>query len=475
MPAAHAVRHGYFRRHPGAMKIIVLICRLIVGALFIVSGLIKANDPIGFSIKLEEYFAEDALNLVFLAPASMFLGILACLAEIVLGFAVLFGGRMKLAVAALLWLTIFFGWLTAYTGHCNDMHEAGTPLKYTVIENGQPVEKDKHCVSDCGCFGDAMKGSMGRSLTPWESFTKDLVLFILIIPIAIATYRKPGIGWNTAADDKVLLPLGLVLVAFFSWIFTWWGPLWFTLIGFAGYLGIKQAMKGTKAEWVTALWATVLSLAFIWYCIEHNPVRDYRPYAVGKSILEQKNDKKDPVIESFLVYRNKKTGEEKEYPANDYPWNDSAWVASWEFVKQRNNIIDPGIESQVSDFALTDKDGADLTDGILNEVQPVLLVIVKSCADADTGNMPEIVALARAAQEKGWYVYGASASGWDEIEAFRHAHQTPFEFAQCDEVTLKTVNRANPGIMLLKEGVVKGQWHHNDTPTIDEAEQAVNR
>ena len=95
------------------MRSILLVSRLIVGSLFIVSGLIKANDPLGFSYKLEEYFAESALNLPFLEPWALTLAILACLAEIVLGFAVLFGGRMKLATAALMVLTIFFGWLTA--------------------------------------------------------------------------------------------------------------------------------------------------------------------------------------------------------------------------------------------------------------------------------------------------------------------------------------------------------------------------
>lgn len=451
------------------MKYLVLVCRLIVGSLFIVSGLIKANDPIGFSIKLEEYFAEAALNLTFLEPASMFLGILACVAEIVLGFAVLFGGRMKLAVAALLWLTIFFGWLTAYTATC-DPH--GT---YTVIENGVEVTKEVHCVTDCGCFGDAMKGSIGRSLTPWESFMKDLVLFILIIPIAVATFRKPGIQWNTSADDKLILPLGLLLVAFFSWVFTWWGPLWFTMVGFLGYLGIKRIMQAPKAEWVTALWATFISLFFIWWCVAHNPVRDYRPYAVGKSIAEQKKEGKAPVNEIFLVYKNKQTGETKEYPSNNYPWNDSVWVATWEFVEQRVNELEPGIDSQVKDFALADQNGTDLTDGILSETQPVLLVLVKSCKDAETQNMPAIVALAKAATDKGWYVYGVSASGWDDIEEFRHKHQAAFDFTQCDEVTLKTVNRANPGLMLLKEGTVKGQWHHNDTPTLEQAEAALGR
>ena len=81
------------------MKYFLFFCRIVVGATFIVSGLVKANDPLGFSYKLEEYFAESALNLTFLEPAALFLAILACLAEVVLGFAVLVGGRMRLATA----------------------------------------------------------------------------------------------------------------------------------------------------------------------------------------------------------------------------------------------------------------------------------------------------------------------------------------------------------------------------------------
>ena len=82
------------------MRILLYISRLIVGPLFIVSGLIKANDPLGFSYKLEEYFVESALDLPFLVPFALTLAVLACLAEVVLGFAVLFGGRMKLATWA---------------------------------------------------------------------------------------------------------------------------------------------------------------------------------------------------------------------------------------------------------------------------------------------------------------------------------------------------------------------------------------
>ncbi|MBP6698486.1 MAG: DoxX family protein, partial [Flavobacteriales bacterium] len=141
------------------MRILLIICRILVGATFIVSGLVKANDPLGFSYKLQEYFAESALNMPWLEPSALALAILACLGEIVLGFAVLVGGRMKLATWALLILTLFFGWLTAYTATCDP------DATYTVLVNGVSEEHGVTCVTDCGCFGDAMKGSVGRSLT----------------------------------------------------------------------------------------------------------------------------------------------------------------------------------------------------------------------------------------------------------------------------------------------------------------------
>ncbi len=445
------------------MRYFLIFCRVLVGSLFIVSGLIKANDPIGFSYKLEEYFAEAALNLTFLEPWSLALAILACTAEVVLGFAVLFGGRMRLASVCLLILTIFFGWLTAYTASCDPQ---GT---YTVIENGATVTKEVHCVTDCGCFGDAMKGSIGRSLTPIESFYKDLILFLFIVPIAIASFRKPGIQWNSDADDRVLLTGGLVFVAFFSWIFTWWGPLWFTGIGFVGYLLIKRFVQGTKAEWIAAGWATLLALFFIWWCTHHGPVRDYRPYAVGRNIAEEKTMGRAPKTNVFLTYKNSKTGEQKEFSDKDYPWQDSTWV----YVDGRVEELEAGIPSLVQDFLLTDVDGVDVTDGILEEPGPVLLLTTKNIKEASTDCIPAINALATAASNNGWYFYGVSASPFTDIDEFRHANQTPFDFLLCDETTVKTINRSNPGLMLLQGGVVIGQWHCNDIPTFEEVKALV--
>lgn len=442
------------------MRILILISRLVVGSLFIVSGLIKANDPLGFSYKLEEYFAESALNLPFLEPYALALAVLACLAEIVLGFAVLFGGRMKLATTALLVLTIFFGWLTAYTATCDPNGV------YTVMVDGQQVERGVTCVTDCGCFGDAMKGSVGRSLTPWESFTKDAILFVFILPLFIQAWRK-GISWNNTGDDIVLLPFGLTLVAVWSWIFTWWGPVWFTLAGFAGYLIIKRALQGPKAEWVTAAFTGLITLVLTWYAVAHLPIRDYRPYAVGRNIADQKVMGKPPVQQIFLLYRNKNTGEITEYDSKgSYPWDDEA---NFEFVDQRVVVVEEGIESPVQDFHLVDRDDYDMTEDVLNEEGPVLLITMYNVERASASCMQEIAALAGEAQRSGWYVFGVSASGWDRIEEIRHEHQLSFDFVQCDEKTVKTAVRSNPGILLLKRGTVMGKWHCNDTPTFQEA------
>ena len=255
------------------MRILLLICRILVGATFIISGLIKANDPIGFSIKLEEYFAPSALGLPWLIPFSLGLAMLACLAEVVLGFAVLVGGRMKLATWSLLLLTLFFGWLTAYTATCDPQ---GT---YAVIVDGVKEMRDVTCVTDCGCFGDAMKGSLGRSLTPWESFSKDMVLLVFVIPLFI--FRK-RVNFNTWGDDLAILPVSMALLAFYCWVFSWWFPLLFSLVVLAGYMIIKRILQGPRAEWATAAWVAVATAAFMvaivvalvasWMVTRHIPV-----------------------------------------------------------------------------------------------------------------------------------------------------------------------------------------------------------
>ncbi len=132
------------------MKLLVGIARVLVGVLFIFSGFIKLNDPVGFSFKLQEYFGENVLNLEFLIPFALVIAIILVVFELVLGIMLLIGYLPKFTMWSLLLMILFFTFLTFYSAYFNK-------------------------VTDCGCFGDAIP------LTPWQSFYKDVILLLLII------------------------------------------------------------------------------------------------------------------------------------------------------------------------------------------------------------------------------------------------------------------------------------------------------
>ena len=99
------------------MKILILISRIFVSILFIISGLIKANDTIGFSYKLNEYF--EVFSLTFLSEFSVFIAAVICVLEIVLGVMLLIGNRLRFVSWNLLLMIIFFTFLTLYSAYFN--------------------------------------------------------------------------------------------------------------------------------------------------------------------------------------------------------------------------------------------------------------------------------------------------------------------------------------------------------------------
>ncbi len=125
------------------MKYLVGIARLIVGFLFVISGLIKLNDPVGFAFKLQDYFAPEVLNLEFLMPYALPLAMLLVIVEVLVGVALLIGYFKRLTLWLLLLMIVFFTFLTFYSAYFNK-------------------------VTDCGCFGDAV------TLTNWETFGKNV-------------------------------------------------------------------------------------------------------------------------------------------------------------------------------------------------------------------------------------------------------------------------------------------------------------
>ncbi len=165
------------------MKKIVNLSRIIVGVLFIISGLIKLNDPVGFSFKLEEYFSAGVLNLPFLEPLALALALFVVVFEVLLGVFLLLGYAKKFTLWSLLAMIVFFTFLTFYSAYFNK-------------------------VTDCGCFGDAVK------LTPWESFTKDLILLVFILILRLGERKIYPIF--TTLQRRFLVLISLLLCIWYA-------------------------------------------------------------------------------------------------------------------------------------------------------------------------------------------------------------------------------------------------------------------
>lgn len=318
------------------IKLLVHLSRIFVGAMFVFSGFVKLVDPIGSQYKFEEYFGAGVLNLEFLIPYALPFSILLIIAEIMLGVMLLLGYKSKLTVKSLLGITTLFLFLTWYSAYYNK-------------------------VTDCGCFGDAIK------LTPWETFWKNIILIGLII---LLLFRVDDI--KEVLSKKVTIAITLVSLLSFSYI--------------------------------------------TYYVLNHLPIIDFRAYAVGKNIPEG-----------------------MEYPDN-------------------------GELPPVHDFMLEDTQN-DLAPEIL-KMDKVMLIVVYNIDKSHKDGFETIKKIADEAVKNGYNVYGVSASFEDDLILIQHKHNLPFDFLFCDETTLKTMIRANPGIMTLSKGTVTGKWNWNDADEI---------
>lgn len=480
------------------MKILTTISRVFVGALFIVSGLIKANDTLGFSYKLEEYFENGALayrirdwfgwdsfSLEFLMEHALLLAIIMCAAEIILGFAVLFGTKIKFAVYSLFGLTVLFFFLTLHTATCdphasyNDVTtvSVGTPEYNRFVsrmedgaklsiqeENDQEVtfleEMPVQCVTDCGCFGDAMKGSLGRSLTPWESWTKDFILMLFLIPIILSRNR---IKINNTREDVMIGVSSLLFVGFLSWVFDWYFPMLFFTLGYLGYYGTKRLLFNTVLRWLPILVVTLISLVFIIYTLNYLPIRDYRAYGVGKSIPEQMvlpEGAKESVFDNVFYYKNKTTGVVEEFTETTYPWDDD----NYEFSDRQTKLLIQGDVAAITDFTMMADDGNDYASDFFTEEGYLFMLVAYDINKTDVGAIKKINTFVDQCNANGNYVIGLTASLYDDVESFRHKNQTMFDFYTCDAITLKTIVRANPGIVLMKKGEILAKWNANHLP-----------
>ncbi|MFT4545018.1 MAG: putative membrane protein YphA (DoxX/SURF4 family) [Bacteroidia bacterium] len=418
------------------MKLITDIARYFVGVLFIFSGIVKANDPLGFSYKLEEYFEEFAklgeyvgfLEQLFhfcheyALPQAIFIVIL----EVILGVAILVRFKTRLTATLLLILIAFFTALTfasAYFG----------------------------IVKTCGCFGDAIP------LTAWESFYKDVILSVFIL-IVFVRQKQISIA-ETGMNDFILAGVGSLVMLQLSYDLEWFFPFWFIGGTFITFFLIRL-VEHRKAPFFVTILATVAMSFFTFYTFSYLPIKDFRAYAPGKSIAEQMEGVPDK-LKYFYILKDKETGNEKEF--EKFPEN---YQDKYEYVDSRTEVIEKGIEPKIMDFSVMTAEGEDLTEDFLQSENFTFLLVAYDLNISVLQPQQRINDLASALMEKGYRFTGLTASLPDQAQQFVIANGSPFNYLYCDQIVLKTIIRSNPGLMLIKDGNVYGKWHYNDIPEL---------
>ncbi len=411
------------------------VSRAFIGGLFIVSGLVKANDPLGFSYKLEEYFEDGALayrikewfgapgfSLEFFIEHALALSVIICILEIVLGVLLIIGGKIKLVSYLLIPMMVFFTFLTWHTATCNsdkkfidrDTYEMSDPVAQLKIQQAKTDEdikiisqtkdelvveesKQPQCVDDCGCFGDAMKGSIGRSLTPKESLWKDIIVLYLGLWIFAAQWI---IRPNTRKQNLTFGLASLIVVAFFAYIFSWYFTILFALVGIVGALWMLRVGGPLLGNyWGSSLFVVFISFIFIFFVLRYEPMKDYRPYALGSNLKELMNNGEEGIYQNMLRYVNKKTKEERLYDADSKEYNDSKiWEKEdeWEYVDMVQKVIKPtklpsitqqfNPYIQVSDLSQPEKELAYINAFLAENVEQI--VRVKNLSSDDVYEVP---------------------------------------------------------------------------------------
>ncbi len=319
-------------------KLAVNIARLILAVAFILSGFVKAVDPLGTQYKIQDYLV--AMGLGRLIPDFMTLSasVLLSTLEFILGICLLFAIRRRMVSKIVLVLMTAMTLLTLWLALTDP-------------------------ISDCGCFGDALV------LTNWQTFWKNIVL----LTAAVIVWRYP-----------LLMP----------------------------------RLIGETNQWIVMNYSGVFILLVIaGRSLYTLPQFDFRPYHVGTNLRQ---------------------GWQRMMEGEDSPYA--------EFFME-----------------LTDE-GEDITEDVLNHEGYTFLLVSPHLEQADDSQLDALNQIYEYSLDNGYPFYCLTASTEKGINHWRNITGAEYPFCNTDDITLKTIIRSNPGLLLLKDGVIIRKWSHNNLP-----------
>ncbi|OPZ95785.1 MAG: hypothetical protein BWY72_01963 [Bacteroidetes bacterium ADurb.Bin416] len=351
------------------------VVQLLLGGVFLFSGFVKALDPAGAVIKLDDYATAFGLTII---PLFTYLtAFLQAAFEFALGAFVLLGLYKRLTA----WLVLLFmGIMTPFT-------------LYLALANP---------VSDCGCFGEAI------TLTNWETFGKNVVLFVFSVFFYLFYAR------------------------------TW------TLFGHR------------TSRWA-ATWVVLFPLLIAIHAYRHQPMIDFRPFKPGTDLRALTTAVPDSFSYSFIY---EKEGIRQPFTIDQLPASDEGWT----YVDRSEQLVKAGKSPVIDNLAILHPDAGDITASLLADTSYVFLYVADKLETADRRRVPDAREAYAYAHTYGYAFYGLTASDQTTIDEWRYEYDTPFEFCTADDRLLTTMTRSNPGLILIKNGVVLRKWAYRDIP-----------
>jgi hypothetical protein len=379
---------------------------------------------------------------------------------------------MKMVMSLTVLMMIFFTFLTYHTKECDP-----TGTKMIMDEAGQQVGIANQCVLECGCFGNAIP------LKAHESFLKDVILLILCLPILIWSFLGK-VTINTTKEDIIIYLASIVSITLFCMtLLDWMFPVIFTVLCLLVATAIKRRIVAVWKDWVIAGAVLIICSVFQYYTLNHLPLKDYRPYAIGESISENMKTAEEigetpPVYATEYLIKNIKTGADSTMLSSDWlRAYDTEWFKTTYEVTSyagKEILISEGYSPRILDLEIVTYEGYDMTYDILEDPGYVFLHISNTLSATHACAQAPMNALANEALKSGHRFYAITNALYDEAETYRHEHHTPYDFLNCDQTELKIIVRSNPGLVLIKNGVVINKWAWKDIPTWDEVQLDLN-
>lgn len=260
-------------------------------------------------------------------------------------------------------------------------------------------------VNDCGCFGDAIV------MSNWQTFWKNVVIMVFVAILFIQHQHF------TTAFSRV-------------------------------------------QQWGLIASGVMIILAFSLYSYHHLPVIDFRAYSEGTHIPEKMKVPEDaPKPEYKTILKYKKDGEIRKFTIDSLP------DSTWQWIETENKLISEGYTPPIENFSITTLEGNEITDLVLKEEDYTFLMIAYDLKQADRSDMEDFIRLSQFCRDNNHCSFIALTASTEEvIHQFKASTSAGFPFYHTDEITLKTIIRSNPGLMLIKEGTILEKWHHNDVP-----------